>query len=122
MFVRAVSILAVCAGLSLASGQSCQVLLGEASRLFELTDTFGDDAVLKPFDDEGVFPWWVLRPAEPVAVIESVEIAKTSEGYSALLDAQYLDGNDLIASVPVDARLVQTWGCADENAVAVVRR
>ncbi len=83
---------------------------------------FGYDAVLKPFDDEGAFPWWVMRPAGPVAVIESVEIAKVLEGYSALLDAQYLDGNDLIASAPVDARLAQKWGCADENAAAVVRR
>lgn len=122
MFARAVNIFAVCTGLSSALGQRCQVSLGEVSRLFELTDTFGNDAALKPFDDEGAFPWWVVRPAGPVAVIESVEVTKGPEGYSALLDAQYLDGNDLIASAPVGARLAQKWGCADENAVVVARR
>ena len=122
MFTRAVSIFAVCTSLSLASGQSCQVSPGEANRLFKLTDTFGDDAVLRPFDDERTFPWWVVRPAGPVAVIESVELVKGPEGYSALLDAQYLNGNDLIASAPVDAQLAQKWGCAGENAVTVARR
>ena len=109
-------------GFPVAFGQTCQISPSEADKVFELTDTFGDDAVLRPFDDEGAFPWWVLRPAGPIAVIESVEIARAPEGYSALLDAQYVDGNDLIVSAPVNARLAQKWGCADENAVAVVRR
>lgn len=105
-----------------AFSQTCQISPSEADKVFELTDTFGEDAVLKPFDDESAFPWWVVRPAGPVAVIESIELAKAPEGYSALLDAHYLDGNDLIVSVPVDVRLVQKWACADKNAVTVVRR
>ena len=109
-------------GFPVAFGQTCQISPSEADKVFELTDTFGDDAVLRPFDDEGAFPWWALRPAGPVAVIESVEVTTAPEGYSALLDAQYLDGNDLIVSVPVGIRLAQTWGCGDENAVATLRR
>ena len=107
MFTRMASVLAVCVGSSLPSGRGCQVPPGEAQGLFELTDTFGDDAVLRPFDNEGAFSWWVVRPSGPVAVIESVEIAKAPEGYSALLDAQYLNGGDLIASAPVGVRLAQ---------------
>ena len=109
-------------GLPVAFGQTCQISPSEADKVFELADTFGGDAVLRPFDDEGAFPWWVVSPAGPVAVIESVKIVKGSKGYSALLDAQYVDGNDLIASAPVGAQLEKKWSCADENAVTVVRR
>ena len=109
-------------GFPVVFSQTCQISPSEADKVFELTDTFGDDAVLRPFDGEGAFPWWVLRPAGPVAVIESVEVTTAPEGYSALLDAQYSDGNDLIVSVPVGIRLAQTWGCGGETAVAALRR
>lgn len=75
------------------------------------------------FDDHGAFPWWVLRPtSEPVAVVEDVQVVKVAKGYSALLDAQYLGGNDLIISVPVGTRLMQKWGCAGEAAVVATKR
>ncbi len=47
------------------------------------------------------FPWW-LRDAEsvPVGVVEEVYLDETGAVPQLMLDAQYLDGNDFIASVP----------------------
>ena len=115
MSARCLGILAVTVvlGFSSASAQSCRVSPVAVLELFDLADAFGDGVSLRPFDEASAFPWWVFGgDSEPLAVVENVYAAESAGGYLVFLDAQYLDGNDLIVSEPVSARQIQRWSCA----------
>ncbi len=99
MWGRYVFLAAAFAAVTLVDAQSCNLPPAEAVSVFGLADAFGDDLSVSPFDGSANFPWW-LRDAEsvPVGVVEEVYLSE--DGAQLMLDAQYLDGNDFIASVP----------------------
>lgn len=98
-------------GTAFTYAQSCTVPSAEAVRVFGLADSFGDGVTATPFDDASAFPWW-LHDAEsvPVAVIEDIHLDTTTAEPQLMLDAQHLDGNDFVASVPY-AGLARAWKC-----------
>ena len=110
MRVRYALLAAAFAAVTWVDAQSCTVPPAEAIS-FGLADAFGDDVSVTPFDDVGAFPWWI-RDAEsvPVGVVEEIYLDKTGAVPRLMLDAQYLDGNDFIASVPYIGG-TQTWSC-----------
>ena len=71
---------------------------------FNLERTFDTNIQLTPFDDARDFPWWVKGPGgEILAVIEEIRIEADGSGLLLVLDAQYLDGNDLLMAVPLSS-------------------
>jgi hypothetical protein len=68
----------------------------QAITLFDLTEEFGEDIKIKPFERAGVFPWWITDHAGQVlAVIQGITVELEGRAEYMILDVQLVDGNDL---------------------------
>ncbi len=111
MKIRYALLVAAFAAVTSVNAQKCNVPAAEAVGVFGLADAFGDDVALAPFDDDSAFPWWIRDGGSVVVgVVENIYLDKTGAGPRLVLDAQQLDGNDFIVSVPYDER-ARMWGC-----------
>ena len=111
MWVRYALLAAACAAVASVDAQSCNVPTAEVVSIFGLADAFGDDVSVAPFDDDSAVPWWIRDAGSiPVGVVEEIYLDKSEAVLRLMLDAQHLDGNDFIASVPYTDH-ARTWGC-----------